>query len=274
MGALSALIVGPCVAAPLAGALVYISQTRDVLIGGGALFSMAVGMSVPLLLLGLSAGTLLPRAGAWMESVKKFFGVLMLAVALWMVSPVLTPVVQMLAWALIGIGYGMYLLTQKRSGWMSKCVGMVFAAFGLMQLVGVASGGRDVLAPLAHLSSTPHVKVTFLKVKSLAELNTALEKAGSKTVMLDFYADWCVSCKEMEKLTFADPAIQPRLEQMVLLQADVTDNNVDDKALLKRFGLFGPPGIIFFRNREELSGTRVIGYQNAERFSVSLPRAE
>jgi thiol:disulfide interchange protein DsbD len=273
MGAISALIVGPCVAAPLAGALLYISQTRNVIIGASALFAMAVGMSVPLLLVGLSAGTLLPRAGAWMQSVKLFFGILMLAMALWIVAPVTPGWVPMLGWAMLGIGYGIYLFHAIRQSWRAKFFALVVAGFGLIQLVGVATGGRDVLAPLAHLSGeVQHTK--FVRVKSLASLDAEIAKAGGKTVMLDFYADWCISCKEMEKLTFSDPRIKAMFSEMVLLQADVTANNADDKSLLKRFNLFGPPGIIFFdKQGREISGGRVIGYQNADKFLDALNTA-
>jgi len=272
MGALSALIVGPCVAAPLAGTLVFISQTRNVMVGGSALFAMAVGMSVPLLLVGASAGTLLPRAGAWMDGVKRFFGVLMLATALWMVSPVIPAQAQMLGWAALGIGYGAYLF-RPNTGWVAKAFAMAFACLGLVQLVGAATGGRDVLAPLAHLSggqSQAHGP-QFVRVHSIDELNAKLANTQGKTAMLDFYADWCVSCKEMEKLTFSDPRVQSELANMVLLQADVTANNAQDKALLKRFNLFGPPGIILFdKQGHEISGGRVIGYQDTEKFLKSL----
>ena len=270
MGAISALIVGPCVAAPLAGALLYISQTRDVIIGGSALFAMAVGMSVPLLLVGVSAGSLLPRAGAWMESVKFFFGVMMLGLALWIVTPVIPGWVPMVGWAVLGIGYGGYLLWAKQWGWISKTIAVLFTAFGLVQLVGVLTGGQDALEPLAHLSAGTH-KVEFKRVKSVAELDAAIAQANGKAVMLDFYADWCVSCKEMEKLTFTDKRVQDHFANMMLLQADVTANNDDDKALLKRFKLFGPPGIIFFdKQGQEIPGGRVIGYQNPEKFLKSL----
>ncbi|WP_035627229.1 protein-disulfide reductase DsbD [Herminiimonas sp. CN] len=273
MGAISALIVGPCVAAPLAGALVYISQTRDVVIGGGALFAMAAGMSVPLLLVGLSAGTLLPRAGAWMEAVKRFFGVLMLALALWMVAPVLPAWVAMLGWAALGLGYGVALL-RPLAGGFSIAFGVVFALFGLAQLAGVASGGRNAWAPLSHLTGNVEQPVQFARVRSVGELDAMLASAQGKTVMLDFYADWCVSCKEMEKLTFTDPGVRRQMSRLLLLQVDVTANNADDKAMLKRFNLFGPPGIIFFGPQAtELPGTRVIGYQNAARFTRSLSLA-
>jgi thiol:disulfide interchange protein DsbD len=272
MGALSALIVGPCVAAPLAGALLYISQTRDVVVGGSALFAMAIGMSIPLLVIGLSAGSLLPRAGAWMNAVKRFFGVLMLAVALWMVAPVLPDWLQMAGWAALGIAYGAWLIVPRGAKWGGKLAGMLFLLLGAVELAGLASGGRDPLAPLAHLSGDQHA-TRFVRVRSVADLDAALARAASsgKPAMLDFYADWCVSCKEMEKLTFTDPRVRARFDDMVLLQADVTANNANDKALLKRFRLFGPPGIIFFGDDgAETPGGRVIGYQDADRFLASM----
>jgi len=273
MGAISALIVGPCVAAPLAAALVYISQTRDVVIGGAALFAMAVGMSVPLILVGVSAGALLPKAGKWMDSVKRFFGVLMLAMAWWLVSPVLPAAVQMMGWAALLVGYGMYLLLNS-AAWVGKTVGVVVAVLGLTQLVGVVSGGRDPLAPLAHLTGNQHTPLAFQRIKTVAQLDAVLAQTGGKTAMLDFYADWCVSCKEMEKLTFVDAKVRDKLANTVLLQVDVTANDADDKAMLKRFGLFGPPGIILFDgNGREIPGSRVIGYQNASQFHGSLSRA-
>lgn len=273
MGAISALIVGPCVAAPLAGALVYISQTRDVVVGGTALFALAMGMSVPLLLVGISAGSLLPRAGAWMEAIKRFFGVLMLAMALWMVSPVIPAWAQMSAWASLLIGYSGYQLFFHRAGLPAKAFAGIFAVLGSMQLVGVSTGGTDVFAPLAHLYGEQAQAVKFLRIHSIAELDQALAQSKGKTPMLDFYADWCVSCKEMEKLTFTQAQVKASLENMLLLQVDVTANNADDKALLKRFNLFGPPGIIFFDERgREISDSRVIGYQNAEKFTQSLVR--
>ena len=272
MGALSALIVGPCVAAPLAGALLYISQTRDVVVGGSALFAMAIGMSIPLMIIGLSAGSLLPRAGAWMNAVKRFFGVLMLAAALWMVAPVLPEWLQMAGWAALGIGYGAWLILPRDARWGGKLAGLLFLMLGAVELAGLATGGRDPLAPLAHLSGDQHT-TRFIRVKSPADLDAALAQAASsgKPAMLDFYADWCVSCKEMEKLTFTDPRVRARFDNMVLLQADVTANNADDKALLKRFRLFGPPGIIFFgKDGAETPGGRVIGYQDADRFLASM----
>lgn len=272
MGAISALIVGPCVAAPLAGALVYISQTKNVVVGGTALFSLAMGMGVPLLLVGISAGSLLPRAGVWMEQIKRFFGVLMLAMAMWMVSPVLAPAVQMMAWAALLLGYGVYQLLLYKGQILSKIVAIVFVLAGTAQLLGVLTGGSDALAPIAHLTgAVQHVK--FQRVTSSAELDAVLAQLNGKKAMLDFYADWCVSCKEMEKLTFVEPRVKAQLDQLLLLQVDVTANNADDKVLLKRFGLFGPPGIIFFDvNGKEIANSRVIGYQNADKFLNSLQK--
>ena len=274
MGAISALIVGPCVAAPLAGALLYISQTRDVVIGASALFAMAVGMSVPLLLVGLSAGALLPKAGRWMDAVKRFFGVLLLAMAWWLVSPVLPDLVAMLGWSALGLGYGAYLLSGA-GNWGAKAFGLAFAVLGAVQLVGAASGGRDALAPLAHLRGNQVEHLKFTRVKTVAQLEAALKNTGGKTALLDFYADWCVSCIEMEKLTFVDPQVRARMADAVLLQVDVTANNSDDKALLKRFTLFGPPAIIMFDGQgREIAGARVIGFQNAGTFLASLDKLQ
>ncbi|MFZ6773198.1 protein-disulfide reductase DsbD [Undibacterium sp. SXout7W] len=272
MGAISALIVGPCVTGPLLGALVYISQTRDVFVGGAAMFAIAIGMGVPLLLLGVSAGSLLPRAGIWMENIKRFFGVLMLAMALWMISPVIPVALQMAGWALLLIGYAAYQLFFHRSGMPGKALAILFALLGLAQLVGVSTGGRDVYAPLAHLYGKQSHAVQFTRVRTVAELESALAQNKGKTAMLDFYADWCVSCKEMEKLTFTDARVQEKMNTMLLLQVDVTANNADDKALLKRFHLFGPPGIIFFDKQSQELSNRVVGYQNADTFLESLTR--
>ena len=274
MGALSALIVGPCVAAPLAGALVYISQTRDALTGGAALFAMAAGMSVPLLAVGASAGALLPRAGSWMDSVKRFFGVLMLATAWWIVTPVLPVRIQMLGWAALGIAYAWFLLAKARRQRLALAAAFVFGGLGLAQLAGVATGATDPAAPLAHWGGQAAHGASFRRVASVAELDAVLAGAPGKVVMLDFYADWCVSCKEMEQRTFSDARVQRRFADMLLLQADVTANSAADKALLKRFGLFGPPGIVFFdRSGREMAGRRVIGFQDAEKFLALLPAA-
>ncbi len=290
MGALSALIVSPCVAAPLAGALLYISQTGNVAVGGLALFALAWGMSVPLLLLGLSAGTLLPRAGPWMETVKYFFGLLLLSVALWIVQPVLPAVVAQLLWGALLIALAALLgLFQRVEAntprvWLRKSAAVAAMVFGVSQFIGVAAGGTDTLKPLAGVVGAGKgaaaavamgepVAVNFRKIKSVAELDEALRTAG-KPVMLDFYADWCVSCKEMERFTFTDARVQAKLAGALLLKADVTANNAEDRELLKRFKLFGPPGTIFFDPKgEELAGARVIGFQDADRFLQSLQAA-
>lgn len=278
MGALSALIVSPCVAAPLAGALLYISQTRDVVLGGTALFALAMGMGVPLLAVGISAGALLPRAGGWMDAVKRFFGVLLLAVAIWIVSPVIPMVAQMLAWAALLIISAIFLraldtLPADARGFarLAKGVGMIALVAGVAVLVGALAGGRDLFQPLAVLrgpasGTAQEFEVGFERVHSVAELEQRLQETD-RPVMLDFYADWCVSCKEMEQFTFRDARVADRLQDMLLLQVDVTQNTADDQALLKHFGLFGPPGIIFFNTEgREIRGIRVIGYQPAETF--------
>ncbi|HEY7239099.1 MAG TPA: protein-disulfide reductase DsbD [Burkholderiales bacterium] len=267
MGVFSAVIVSPCVAAPLAGALLYISQTRDVLLGGAALFAMALGMGVPLIAVGVSEGALLPRAGAWMTGVRRFFGVLLLAVAIWVIAPVLPPMVSMLAWAALFIGSAVLLLR-----W-SKLAGAAVSLIGLALLVGALTGSRDPLRPLAALTgggTAAASPVPWQRVASLQELQEKL-KAPGKPVMLDFYADWCVSCKEMESFTFSDPKVRAQLDGMLLLQADVTANSEAHRTLLKRFSLFGPPGIVFFDAQgREIRGLRVIGYQNPERFLKTL----
>jgi len=285
MGAISALIVGPCVAAPLAGILLYISQTRDVVIGGAALFAMAAGMSVPLLLVGISAGSLLPRAGRWMESVKRLFGVLLIAVALWLVSPVIPAWAQMLSWAALLIVSATYLrvmdgLPADASGGQRlwKGVGLVLLVLGVVQIVGAASGGRDVLRPLQPLASGRDVikaeSPAWRAVRDIDQLDAALADANGKPVVLDFTADWCVSCAEMERFTFSDPRVAARLAGAQLLRVDVTLNSTQDKTLLKRFHLFGPPGTIFFdRQGREVQGARVIGFESADEFLVSLARA-
>jgi thiol:disulfide interchange protein DsbD len=285
MGALSAVIVGPCVAAPLAGALLYISQTRDMVLGGSALFSLALGMGAPLLLVGVSAGALLPRAGGWMEAVKSFFGVLLLGMAIWLVSPVISPVVHMLLWAGLLIVSAIYMhaidpLPHPASGFAKfwNGVGVVALIVGVALLIGVLSGNRDMLQPLSGLraagaeAKAAGVEPTkFERVKNVAELESRLKQANGKVVMLDFYADWCVSCKELERFTFGDAKVQAKLRDVLLLQADVTGNSEEDKALLKKFGLFGPPGIVFFdKSGNELSDARVVGYEPPEKFILTL----
>jgi thiol:disulfide interchange protein DsbD len=285
MGVLSALIVGPCVAAPLAGALLYISQTRDVVLGGSALFAMALGMGVPLLAVGASAGALLPKAGAWMEGVKRFFGALLLAVAIYLVSPFTPLPLQMFLWGALLIGSAVYLravdtLAADARGIQrfGKAVGVIALLAGAAYMIGAFSGSRDIFQPLAGLRAANGAEAApatpFQRIASVAELDARIRDAAGKPVMLDFYADWCVSCKEMERFTFGDERVKARFKDMTLLQADVTANSPEHAALLKRFRLFGPPGIIFFgRDGRELTGLRVIGFQPAERFAAVLDQA-
>ena len=281
MGMLSAAIVSPCVTAPLAGALLFMSQTRDAILGGTALFSMAIGMGVPLVLVGVSGGLVLPKSGHWMNAVKQFFGVLLLAVAIWIIAPVIPVAVQMFLWAMLLIGSGVFLgalepLGAGASGWdrLWKAFGIIALLAGVAQAVGALSGARDPLRPLSGVfSDSPAQKPLPFEAVKAPDLDARLRTAN-KVAMLDFYADWCVSCKEMERFTFSDPQVRARLGQMVLLRADVTANTADDKALLKRFRLFGPPGIIFFDARgREIEGLRVIGYQSPEKFIKSLDLA-
>jgi len=286
MGALSALIVGPCVAAPLAGALLYISQSGSAALGGAALFAMALGMGVPLLVVGASAGALLPKTGPWMETVKRFFGVMLLAVAIYLVSPVLPVTAQMLAWATLLTFTGIYLraldpLPPAAGSFarLSKGAGVIALVMGIAFVIGALSGGRDVLQPLSGLRATAAAApagpgVSFQRVANLAELDAAIAAARGKTLMLDFYADWCVSCKEMERYTFSDPEVKSRLAGMIKIQADVTANTAEHKELLKRFQLFGPPGIVFFDPAgREIQGLRVIGFQPAGKFAAVLDQA-
>jgi len=284
MGILSALIVGPCVAAPLAGALLYISQSRDVVLGGSALFAMGLGMGVPLLAVGASAGALVPKAGPWMDSVNRFFGVLLLAVAIYLISPIVPLAAQMFLWAALLIITGVYLraidpLPQDAHGFykFSKGLGIIALVAGVAFLVGALTGSRDVLQPLSGLragaasAQTAAAPVVFQRVASNAELDAAVKAAAGKPVLLDFYADWCVTCKEMERFTFSDAQVRSRLAQMVKIQADVTINTAEHSALLRRFRLFGPPGIIFFdRSGREIEGLRAIGFQPANKFAAML----
>ena len=282
MGGVSALIVSPCVAAPLAGALVYLSQTRNVWLGGTALFSLAAGMSVPLLLVGASAGALLPRAGGWMDEVKRFFGLLLLGVALWTLSSVLPAVLTLALWGALTICAAVLLVSHRhghQSGWSGslwrRAVAAVLAVYGLLQMAGAASGGIDPLQPLAHLAanragSSAASGLHFVVIRNVVELDAAL-RDSKLPVMLDFYADWCVSCREMERFTFTDPAVRGKLSGALLLKADVTTNSAEDRELLKRFNLFGPPGTLFFDAKgQELVHARVIGYQSSQVFMQTL----
>jgi thiol:disulfide interchange protein DsbD len=294
MGALSALVVGACMTAPLFAVLAFIAHTGNAALGGAALFSMGIGLGVPLLIIGLGAGTFLPRAGAWMDGVKVFFGVVLLAAALWIVWPVLGAVAQMLLsalWLLVAAAaLGLFSAPVGPSSvWrrLGRGLGVALTIWAAVLLVGLAAGSSDPLKPLAVLAARggvvgtagepsgapnamPSDSLTFAPVRSSAQLDQAV-KTAAQPAMLDFYADWCVSCKEMEKFTFSDPRVHARLQQLNLLRADVTANNPDDQALLKRFKLFGPPGIIFF-DHSGAEVLRVVGYESADTFLHSLDR--
>ncbi len=287
MGALSALIVGPCVAPPLMGALIFIGKTGDAVLGFFALLGLGLGMGAPLLAIGTSAGKILPRAGAWMDSVKAVFGVLLLAVAVLLVERVIPAAFAMALWGLLLISSGVYLgaLTQhgpETSGWSKlwKSLGIALLIYGVLMLVGAAAGGKDTIQPLRGLAPAAggHGAVAahpeFERIKTVADLDQAVAeaKAEGKPVMLDFYADWCVSCKEMERYTFPDPAVQQAMQRYVLLQADVTANDAEDKALMQeRFGIPGPPAMMFFdADGEEQRGWRLVGFVPAEEFAAHL----
>jgi thiol:disulfide interchange protein DsbD len=283
MGFLSALIVGPCVAAPLAGALIYIGQSGDAVLGGLALFALSLGMGTPLIAIGTGAGKLLPAVGPWMDRIKAVFGVMLLAVAIWMLERILPASVTLLLWAALLILCSVYLnaldgLPVEASGWarLWKGVGVVSLVYGILLLIGAASGAHDPLQPLQSVMakqgsalSSQQAHLPFTRIRNLTDLERELADAArqNRAVMVDFYADWCVSCKEMEKYTFAEADVQRALSGMVLLQADVTANNDDDKALLKHFQLIGPPSILFYdsggNKRPELS---LVGFKPADEF--------
>lgn len=286
MGVLSALIVGPCVAAPLAGALIYIGQTGDALLGGLSLFFMSLGMGAPLILIGVSAGHLLPKSGLWMSNVKAIFGVLLLAVAIWMLERILANQIILLLWASLLIISAVYMgaldqLSAGVSGWrrLWKGLGLIFLLYGIFLMIAVARGQGSLLNPLSSLTpAAPQAppataQLPFKPVKGLEAFKEILATVGDKPVMLDFYADWCISCKEMEQFTFTDPGVQQQLAHMVLLKADVTANDEQDKALYQHFGIFGPPAILFFSKQgKELRAYRVIGFMPATTFRQHLER--
>jgi len=268
MGFLSALIVGPCVAPPLAGALVYIGQTGDAILGGAALFVMSIGMGAPLLLIGLGAGKYMPKPGGWMESVTKIFGIVMLAVAVWMLDRVLDPSIIMYLWALLLIGTAVYLKIFEHI--LARILTIVILIYGVLVFVGAVSGATNVLKPLDKFTSgVAAVKSETLPVvyvKNNIEIDAAV-KASSKPVMLDFYATWCISCKELEEITFKDPRVIAKLKEFTLVKADVTANNADDKAMQKRFGVVGPPALIFWdKDNNEIKAAQIVGYKNPDDF--------
>ncbi|HEX7965222.1 MAG TPA: protein-disulfide reductase DsbD [Gammaproteobacteria bacterium] len=300
MGVLSALICGPCITAPLVAALVFIGETGSALRGGLALFALGLGMGVPLLIVGTSAGRLMPKTGAWMNTVKHVFGVVMLALAIWFVARVVPGPVTLALWAALAIVCGIYLgalePVQAKAGWkhLWKGLGLLALLYGLILLVGAAMGADDPFRPLARFAvpgtvaaaaqapagatagPTSESPLPFKRIKSTGDLDReiAIAAAAGKPVMLDFYADWCVSCKELDHQTYSDPRVQAALKDAVLLQADVTANDEDDKALYKRFGIFGPPSVMFFgTDGLELKDYRVVGYLDADDFMKRVDAA-
>ncbi len=289
MGALSSLIVTACVAPPLVATLTVIGQTGDMLRGGAALFALSLGMGTPLLLVGASAGKLLPKAGAWMAAVKNAFGVMMLGLAIWMLSRILPPAITLALWGVLAFMSGIYLGAMNRletkstsADKLGKGLGLLAMLYGAILLVGAFMGGHDPLRPLANLQTTGQHGATakqglaFTRIKTVNDLDEAVAQAAAngQTAMLDFYADWCVSCKEMEAYTFTEADVQIALANTVLLQADVTANDSADQALLQRFGVFGPPTIVFFdRNGLQRRGYEVVGYMPAADFTEHLQKA-
>jgi thioredoxin:protein disulfide reductase len=286
MGALSALIVGPCVAPPLTAALIVIGQTGDALLGGLALFSLSLGMGIPLLVIGTSAGNLLPKAGSWMVTVKAIFGVALLAVAIWMLGRILPPSLTMFLWGTLFIVSAAYMgamepLPADSAGWHTlwKGLGLVLLVAGILLLIGVASGNKHLLQPLYQpavtVESSNNQALPFKRIKSLADIEQHLRIAqqNQQTVLLDFYADWCISCHEMEAFTFGDPQVKIALKDMLLLQADVTQNDKVDRALMKHFSVMGPPSLLFFDTQgQEHNAYRIVGHVAAKPFSDHIKR--
>jgi thiol:disulfide interchange protein DsbD len=281
MGLLAALIVGPCVAAPLAGALIYIGQTGDAALGGMALFAMGLGMGAPILAIGTSAGRLLPKSGPWMDKVKAAFGFLLLGVSIYMLERLVPGWVALFLWGALLIYGAIYLgaldsLSESAKGWrrLAKGTGIVVLTYGVLLMLGGAAGGDDVFRPLRGVGfssgeQTRLPSLQFKRIKGIDELAVELERASlaKRTVMLDFYADWCITCKELEKYTFTDPNVQAVLRNTLLLQTDVTDNDERDRALLERLGIYGPPAILFFGpDGRERSAYRLVGYMDAQLF--------
>ncbi|WP_036170988.1 protein-disulfide reductase DsbD [Noviluteimonas dokdonensis] len=271
MGALSALIVGPCVAPPLMGAVLYIAQTRDPVLGGAALFLLALGMGAPLIAFGIAAGRGMPTSGPWMMAVQRVFGFVFLGLAIWMISRVIPAAWTLALWGLLALGAATWAFTlgsKPRSRLAARFAGLVLAVVGAAELLGGFAGGHDPLQPLSGLRGEQREAIAFKRIKSVADLDreVAAARAAGKPLMLDFYADWCVSCKEMEKYVFTQPKVHAALRDYVLLQADVTANDAQDQALMQRFGIIGPPMSLFFRDGRERRELRLTGFEEADAF--------
>jgi thiol:disulfide interchange protein DsbD len=280
MGFLSALIVGPCVAAPLAGALVYIGQTGDAMLGGAALFTMSLGMGVPLVLVGVSAGKFMPKPGAWMTLVNEIFGVLMLGVAIWMLEKILPSSVIILMYAMLGLGFSLHLGAFSSVGHSFKrAFSTILFIYSLALFISVLAGAPSMTKPLGFLRSSPvatlqqavQKELHFTKVTSLDELDALLEKNRGKKILLDFSAEWCTACKELESVTFSDPKVQEKMRDFVLIRADVTANGEKEKALSKAYGVFGPPVILFFDKKGKVIPSKtVVGFVEPADFLEKL----
>jgi thiol:disulfide interchange protein DsbD len=281
MGALSALIVGPCVAPPLAAAVLYIGQSHDPAFGGAALFLLAMGMGAPLLYFGAAAGRGMPTSGPWMTVAQRVFGFVFLGLAVWMLSRILPAAATLAAWGLLLLAAATWALSATtstpRTRLAARFAGLLLAVLGMAELLGALGGGRDPLQPLAGMFGAPQAQaVSFRTIKSSADLDReiAAARAAGQPLLFDFYADWCVSCKEMEKYTFTDPVVQSALAGFVLLKADVTANDALDQALMRRFGIIGPPGTLFFIDGSERRELRLVGYEKAAAFAARVRRAD
>jgi len=271
MGFFSALIVGPCVAPPLAGALVYIGQTGDAFLGGAALFVMSLGMGVPLLAIGVGAGKYMPKPGGWMETVTKIFGIVMLAIALWMLERIIPPIVFMFLSSFLLLGAAIYLKVFENI--IVKLITTLLFIYGVIVFTGAVSGSTNVLDPLENFKGGASIvkkdKLDWLYVKNIAQLEDVVAKS-TKPVMIDFWATWCVSCKELDNITFKDNKVKTELSKYQLVKVDVTKNTEDDKALMKKFNLFGPPALIFYKDGKEELSKRIIGYKNPREFMENI----
>ena len=283
MGFLSALIVGPCVAAPLAGALVYIGQTGDAVLGGMALFSMSIGMGLPLIAVGVSAGKFMPKPGAWMTMVSAIFGVMMLAIAIWMLEKILDPSIIMVMYSILGIGFSLYLgVFETDHHFFKHSIAMIIFVYSIALFIGFLAGHSSMIKPLGFLNQSAVLQDTnkktvqensFLVINSIEELDVVLSTNNGKKILLDFSADWCTSCKELEDITFTDADVIEKMSEFVLVHADVTANTDQEKLLSKKYGVFGPPVLIFFDENTEVQKSKtIVGFIAPDEFLLHLNR--